>query len=955
MAFINTSRKVGVSINGRNYANELISGSISDDSSLSTSILKTSGTIVLGGAHGGEQVDLFGDRTPVGSPVHIVTSVPGSNGYGAIHPRGHLYVISSSTDLQQQTTTVEVGCILQLIASYEQAFADRVYDLFWMVEDYLKYFVINDYSLSTLDSILQTLGKAIFQCNGGGIQLIDIPVGINGSRGGGGFTSVDQETAIEMTTFADVAASDDPLSLSIALSFDIPKNPKEEEPETLDNQEEEEEPPGDPDEVDEVISDITYLKTRRLKLKPFSECLKVYKGKKIVIETDDGKSIRSCGIYLNPKYVVTPDQIEQWTTDPDPCSEPVAADEFVKESRPYSYAVQGELEVEEVYFSDYVETFAVTSYQGPGNQADLDWTWESQSAWVYADQIISQWYDFMRQEFSNVASEADSWMKQANEYFELRDESNIYTMTEAERLCLLENSSLSEIVTMRRNFLFYDCAGVNALLNAESLIDYAEKIYDEVVDRFNTLDRIRSFTNFNTRRTFFGPGGEVIKRVSKQMVHKASSHLARDYMEKFAKVLDENEEDFFAKVVDNTRELPSYGRYKFEPAWNDPNINVYYNNQFKPIIKRVRNDSELGKIVVYDKNFFYEKEPLDNGHIEPFLVATNQVIEEYEYLTKRGTPLIKETVRTIDYANKNNNSTSVKISTDYSTAAEAERLNANASEAEGGEEEEQGLDSQDDNPCEVDTETREVIYRVVRETGLIGPSSNAKASLSLYDEQISLPAQLRPLVPQKIDIGQVLTAEDCNSLSIDAILEAEERLTVYEEIINKYLVFEMSKRLGDNRGFRVTESLRPELYNYHPYMNVTMISRTNGFSCTGMVSSANWVFDSSNALCSFDCYVFGYNTGVPLGSATKVSLQLPLDIPQGDYIVITLDMLEIGSTADTLVLQEIENPYYKYYLDDQELTEDLEVYVVDVANGRLRLYNFTPEEPVPEEEEQQNP
>ena len=964
MAFINTSRKIGVSINGRDYTSNLISGSISDDSSLNTSIIKTSGTITLGGAHGGTHVDLFGRKLPVGSRVNITTSVAGSGGYGAIHPRGHLYVISSSTDLQSQTTTVEVGCILQLISSYEQAFSDRVYDLFWLVEDSLKYFVINDYSLATLDSILQTLGKSIFQCSGGGIHLLDIPVGLNSQAGGGGFTSIDQQTAIEMTTFTDVASSDDPLSLSIALSFDIPKNPKEEEPETLDNQEEEpvEEDDGNgegdgeeeepiPDEVNEVLSDINYVKTRKLKLKPFNECLKVYKGKKILIELDDAKSIRSCGKYLNPNYVVTDEELEEWISDPDPCSEAIEADEFVKESRPYSYAVEGDLEVDEVFFSDYVETFAVTSYQGPGNQADLDWTWESQSAWVYADQVVSQWFDFMRQEFSAVTSEANSWMEQANEYFELRDENNVYILTEQEKLCLVENSTLSEILTMKRNYAFYDCAGVNAILNAENLIDYAKTIYNEVVDRFNSLNGRRSFTNFNTRKTTFGPGGEVIRRVSKQIVHKASSHLAKDYLDKFAKIFDEQEEDFYATVIDRTKELPDFGRYRFEPLFSDPSVNVYYSNTDAPLTKIIRPAGNNKKQIIYNKSGVYEREPLDNGRISDGLVATSQVIEEYEYLTKRGTPLIKETVTTVDYANKNNNSKAIKISTDYSTAAASERLNANASEAEGvegeeeGADEQQGLDSQDDNPCEVDTETREVIYKIARATPILGPGSAAETALSLYDEQISLPAQLRPLVPQRLDIGQVLTAEDCNSLTAESITEAEQRLSEYEKIVNRYLIFEMSKRLGDNRGFRVTESLRPELYNYHPYMNITMISQTNGFSCTGMVSSSNWVFDSSNALCSFDCYVFGYNEGVPFGDATKVSLQTPLEIPRGDFVVITLEMLEIGTTIEKVVLQEIENPYYKYYLDDVELVDSgLEVYVIDIVNGRLRLYNFTPEE-----------
>jgi len=969
MAFINTSRKVGVSINGRNYSDNLISGTISDDSSLSTSIIKASGSIVLGGAHGGSHVDLFGNKFPVGAPVSITCSVPGSSGLGATHPRGKLYVISSSSDIQQQTTNVEVGCKLQLLSSYPQALAQEIFGLYGLVEEYLKYFVIQDYSLSTLDSILQSLGKAIFQSSGGGIQLIDVPVGIGTTAGGGGFTSIDQETAIEMSTFADVSSSDDPLSLSITLSYDIPTNPKEEEPEQPPEPEvpppdpDPDPDPGDPgdgeDTVNEVISETNYIKTKKLKLKPFNQCLKVYKGKKTVIEYDDAKALRSCAAYLNPKYILSQEEIDDYIENGDPCAEPLKADDFIKIEDPYSYQVEGSLDLEEeVYFSDYVESFAVTSYRGPGNQADADWTWESQSVWLFGEQIISQWFDFMKQEFENAASEANSWCEQANEYFELRDENNIYAKTELEIDCL----TLEELNKMRRDYLYNDCAGVNALLNADELILYCGSIYNEIIVRFNSLDGRRSLNNFNIRRTTFGKGGEVVKRVSKQIVHRAASHLAKDYIDKYSKVFDEQEPDFYATVIDRTRDLPSYGRYRFDPLFTDVNIRLYTEIEDPPVVKTVSSSAQGGsKVININENDDYDAEPDDNGNVKGSiaLVMTSQTIEEYTYLTSNGTPLIKETVTNIDYANKNNGSKQVKISTDYSTAAASERSNANASEAEGvegdettGDEENNGVDSQDDNPCQIETEQREVIYRVSRGGPTVrGPGSSLQNSLALYDQAISMPAQFRPLVPQRLDIGQVLTSEDCNALAEAQRVEASERLAIYEELAMKYLAFEMAKRLGDNRGFRVTESMRPELYNYHPYMNVSLVSRTNGFSCSGMVGSANWAFDQQNALCSFDCYVFGYNDGVPFGSATYVSIQQPVEIPPGQYEVITTDMLELSDNAYTVKLQKIENQYYKYYLDDVELPNEPTVFVVDIANGRLRLYNFTPEEPPPPEEE----
>ena len=77
----------------------------------------------------------------------------------------------------------------------------------------------------------------------------------------------------------------------------------------------------------------------------------------------------------------------------------------------------------------------------------------------------------------------------------------------------------------------------------------------------------------------------------------------------------------------------------------------------------------------------------------------------------------------------------------------------------------------------------------------------------------------------------------------------------YENYINKYLVVEVAKRKMDNRGIRVVEKMRPELFEYYPFMPITIVINANNKTLLARTSAATWAFDSTNALCSLDCYV----------------------------------------------------------------------------------------------------
>lgn len=1040
MPYINTSKKVFVTIGGRNVTDFVISGSISDDSTLSTSIIKSSGTIVLGGNHGGSHMDLFGSKFSVGDSVSISV-----DGYGT-HPRGNMYVISQSSDIEAQTVSIEVGCRLQLYSTYEQLFADEIKALFNLVGDRLQNFVWDDYSLSSLDSILQTLGLAMFANKGGAVNIINAFTALKGSSSV--LTSIDQVTAIRMESFTDAGASDDPLSLSITYNFELPKNPQEKVEE-----DEDEWGDGDPSQIDTVgivngnvtittetnhglitgdtvnvriyvepldpytqdqkwsisraegtfkinvtgektftytiiwqdenlstlevngivlkmygppkgepeneqgteenpldrtISSKTFVKTPIIRLKPLGECLKVYRGKKIIINyADSPLSLASCGPYLNPSYAATREEYAEWVLNPDPCKEPLPPGERITREEPYKYGAQGSIEVEDdpelAFISDYVETFSVDSFSGPGNQQDAAWTWENQSVWKNSNSTISQWVELARQLFDLAVEEANSFYDEANQNFQSRDDNNL-ELKENLAQCA---PTIPEIISMRRKFMFYDCAGVNAYINAENAIAKAVTIYNEIVNRLNAIKGRRTLTNFQVTRNVFGPGGELVRKTSTDLMQRGASHLARKRIEQFGKLLDKYEEDFLSPVIDNVN-VPTGTRYELQPLFTDPQVGILsglIDDSDRPAIKSTYSAGNTRNVNLQVEGM-YEEEPNDDGSIGSTrqIVARKKVVEEYVYSNVRGTPLVTKTVTDTDYENPVNSTKTVEVSTNYATSAIAPPANDLADEAITEEEQEDETpENEDDNPCELETETREMIFRVSRAAS--NPLGGGLASkFILYDEPISLPAQLRPLVPQREEKSQVMTEEDCNASIEKVVSEAETKLAEYEKIINHYLSFEMLKRLGDNRGFRVTEALRAEISNTFPLMGVTMKSQTNGFTAYGRVSGANWVFNSTSALVALDCYVFGYSEGTPYANATAVNVQEPVEIPPGEYTVVTVDQLGASRNAEKVKLLETGDPNFVYYLDDVQLEIGAEVYIVDIQSGRLRLYNLNPPE-----------
>lgn len=232
MSYINTSNGVSIWINGVDYTQYLIEGSLSDSSVYSSNIVTTNGEIKLGTT----EAILDFDKTsiPIGSRIDLWTLL--DNGNTAKHPKGALYVINSSSNLQDLTLTLEVGCSLAFLSEKEGLYANNVKSLFetMLTSSDRELLLIEEYSLANLNSYLDCLGKILYQDKWGYIQKVDVfgNDGFGGGLSGSKLTSFDKHTAIAIDSLSSTAVENDIAAVTVDARVDVPvltpKDPSEE-------------------------------------------------------------------------------------------------------------------------------------------------------------------------------------------------------------------------------------------------------------------------------------------------------------------------------------------------------------------------------------------------------------------------------------------------------------------------------------------------------------------------------------------------------------------------------------------------------------------------------------------------------------------------------------------------------------------------------------------------------
>jgi len=646
-----------------------------------------------------------------------------------------------------------------------------------------------------------------------------------------------------------------------------------------------------------TIIEEQYLYTQYINVRPLSECIIGYDGKKKTINDD---KIYNCGVFLNPQYSA---DVLSYIQQPDPCKKPVTKDDWLRqEEESYAYSVEGSLKSDsEKYGSDVIKKYQFSQYNGPGKQLSYEKTFEEMSLNRAAQPAISQWFENVSKAFDLTIEEANAICGEMNEYAQLRDENNFYAKTPQERACL----KVQEIALMNQTYGFYDCLFSDRTKRRDDVLNYAIKVRDVAVKWLNKINGRRAITNIRTKQWTFGAGGEITKVVEQEFIHTGSSQVTVDLIKRAGEILEKEEQT--GSVIDN-RKTTNFDDYDFSPPLD---IVLAF---WKPT-----NGDPIPDFRVGGEEYI--------GWPSEFLKA--ETIEEYFY-GEYGPGTVTQKITKIDYENPENNTIDIKVSTDNSTAATANPRNESEDDIDpndaldpnadldndevpdsldtdiDGDGIPNSIDSDDDGDgildileddldgdginndqdedddgdgdpdetdpdpldqtitratelasCNIPTEQREVTYRAILGNRTETIPASWLGAFSPSPEEISMPIGFKPLIPANLaDLAEQDQSElNCNILTRQFITTAKINMLIYEGYINKYLIIEASKRRFDNRGIRIVEKMRPELFEYYPFMPITIVINANRRRILARASAATWAFDSTNSLCSVDCYV----------------------------------------------------------------------------------------------------
>ena len=163
MSYVNTARRSRLVINGVDESARMISWGANDESVFKNGIMRTSGEVVLG-TTSLTQYDYRREAYKRGQTVQM-SLWDSSSSQWQIHPRGLLYVLSTSFDPEKQQVRIEIGCKLALWTISDDV--DEMYE-YSVVE-------LKD-GQKTVQNISQGLyssGKAIYQDNTGSILEVE--------------------------------------------------------------------------------------------------------------------------------------------------------------------------------------------------------------------------------------------------------------------------------------------------------------------------------------------------------------------------------------------------------------------------------------------------------------------------------------------------------------------------------------------------------------------------------------------------------------------------------------------------------------------------------------------------------------------------------------------------------------------------------------------------------------
>lgn len=474
MALANLSNKIRLFINEIDYSDYLIAGSTSDDSSYSSHIVTTTGEVVIGSDP--SLIDYNKTLFPIGSKVTLYATL--DNGKVAKLPRGHLFVLNSSINIAERTTTLEVGCSLAYLSAREGNYTTYVEDLFdtFLSSELKDSFVIDNYNLSTLESLLEIDGRVIYQDRWGYVQAIDL----FGNDGQGSnikdakLTCFDKHSSINIESLGG-SIEDIPSSILVEAEFDAPITTTQSVSGT------DYYPPP-------YVTDQTLRLIKRLDAE-----------------------------YVGNFYPENLPEDGSATTEANAVAF-LSRNTTLQKPPKYGYTITGEAYSLERVVRETVTNQRAVEYRGPGNQVSWEYTAEVCSALTYAksliDGVLNKYVATVNQEIQR----ANSMLSKANQAFATRDD---YAGRDLAGVSAFTSNQVQDLYGYNASIATqYYTAAEYMGGGAESMMTDAQGFVDTYVGKYGVSN---ATSTFNT----YGSSGELVKKVVKKYIHESQSLKAQ--------------------------------------------------------------------------------------------------------------------------------------------------------------------------------------------------------------------------------------------------------------------------------------------------------------------------------------------------------------------------------------------------------------------------------------------
>lgn len=863
---INTTSSIRIYVGDVNLSDYLIDGAVSDSSVYSSNIVTTSGSLNFFAGEGGQYLDFNKTIFPIGSQVKIWVGL--DNGRYALHPRGTLFVIDSSINLEERTLTLEVGCSLAYLSDKESLYGNAVNNLFKLVQgESTSSFKVDDLTLGNLSTLLEASSLCIYQDQYGNIQKLPSfgNDGIGSQIVGPKFTSFDRHTAISIESISESAPENAISRLTVTASVEVPiveEQPPADEPE----------PEPDPDEQEE--NDVTDKEGATTSQPP--PFVQTATERTASYPYLTWRSMRSPGgiFYIDIAEEENPE------TAASPCILPPGAEEPVENPNSVALKCYGDIFVKDRQFTEKVLSGGSVEYEGFGNQVSYEESWEYCSGATFASSLLSTFSSAVESACNDAVSNSNSALSKANQHLQALENVQVGTPKYFYHICNVNSySSFAEAFSRVASAIFSYAGNVIGGANAYSVSNCTQTYY--------TYDR----------------NGVLTKKVVDTYKNFSTTKKAEDLARQFGFVVA-NEEVNATSPLD-TVEGPSLsgttGGFPFPQTKQAPSQQIKTRTSSYDLVLVARSEITYEYTDKYDiehEKFTDYEDPSNSYKRKNYSNAGNRASGYSDRIEEKETGLNAVQEKTPSAADD---------PFDYFN-----QMDSTQDEAEGiGEKQ-----------CTVESETRELAITV--SSGLPAPSYGSAGwfgSATLPTKIVSLPSELAPVYPEYDE-----ETDTCNPIS------AIGRIARYQAAMYQYAVNELKKIKGDSSGFRVVEKLRAELFEYYPFYPILVSVETLGKAFACRSAAATWAFDSTNAICSFDCFAVSEVAQPSFCEPSKPLRCIKTDAP----LVLTADMIGIPDNADKIKMDSLPDQG-AILLDGIPVVLNQEILVADIDAGLLVL------------------